>query len=507
MSCSIKRIPFFFYLLLLHQLSYSQSYTSYFTGDAADVSTITQPVTVLMGGATENDNAMRWFLQHSGGGDIIVLRTSGSDGYNDYLYSGLGVAVNSVETILCNSAAASYDPYVLQQVKNAEAIWFAGGDQWKYVSYWNNTPLDTLINYLINVKHVPVGGTSAGMAIQGNIVFTAQNGSVTSSAALSNPYNSSVTLLKDDFIFNRWLNNVVTDTHFDNPDRRGRLAAFCARVYKDYHVPAYAIACEEYTAVCIDTNGTATIYGNYPGRDDYAYFVQTNCALPAVPETCVPGQPLTWLRNNQALKVYKVAGTQTGINSFQLTNWKTGTGGSWQDWYVNGAVFNVNINATAPACTVVPLNDGAVNICPPASQGIVITTGIAGTNFQWQLNDSSGFININDNGNYTGTGTNTLQLNDIPSDWYGYQYRCVVDGNNSNIASIKFTSNWKGLEGTAWENPANWECGALPDINTDVILNNGNTVEINTEGQCRTLWVKPGANFTVKTGGHLQEAH
>ena len=53
-----------------------------------------------MGGATEDDNAMIWFLERSNGGDILVLRTSGSDGYNNYLFSELGVNVNSVETIV-----------------------------------------------------------------------------------------------------------------------------------------------------------------------------------------------------------------------------------------------------------------------------------------------------------------------------------------------------------------------------------------------------------------------
>ena len=44
-----------------------------------------------MGGATENDNAMRWFLNLADGGDVVVLRTSGSDGYNDYMFNQLGV--------------------------------------------------------------------------------------------------------------------------------------------------------------------------------------------------------------------------------------------------------------------------------------------------------------------------------------------------------------------------------------------------------------------------------
>ena len=53
-----------------------------------------------MGGSGEDDNAMAWFLERVNGGDVLVLRCSGSDGYNNYLYSDLGVNVNSVETLV-----------------------------------------------------------------------------------------------------------------------------------------------------------------------------------------------------------------------------------------------------------------------------------------------------------------------------------------------------------------------------------------------------------------------
>ncbi len=329
----------------------AQNYTSYFTGDTSDVNTPTVGVSVIMGGATEHDSAMVWFLQHSGGGDVVVLRTSGSNGYNDYMYSQLGVSVNSVETIVCNNASASNDPYVIHQLMNAEALWFAGGDQWTYVSYWNNTPLDTIFNYLINVKKIPVGGTSAGMAILSHIVNTAENGSATSAASLANPYVSNITLQKDEFIFTPWLNNVVTDTHYDNPDRRGRHITFMARIMQDYNAPnVYGIACNEYVAVCIDTNGLARVYGDYPNYQEFAYFLQANCVLPNAPETCVSAQPLNWNRNSQAVKVYKVPGTNTGVNSFQLNNWNTGSGGTWEDWYVVNGVLQTNVSALAPNC-------------------------------------------------------------------------------------------------------------------------------------------------------------
>ncbi len=343
----------------------AQNYTSYFTGDTSDVTTPASGVTVLMGGATENDNAMKWFLQHSGGGDIVVLRASGSNGYNTYLYSLLGVSVNSVQSIVFNNASASTDPYVIRQIRNAEALWIAGGNQWDYVSYWKNTPIASAINYLINEKKVPVGGTSAGMAVMGHIAYTAQYASVTSAAALANPYNTNVTLLKDDFILNPWLDNVITDTHYNNPDRKGRHVTFLARIMQDYNEPVvFGIACNEYVAVCIDTNGMAYVYGSYPSYQDFAYFLQANCTMPNKPETCQASQPLTWNRNAQAVKVYQVPGIANGANSFNLANWKTGVGGSWQDWYVVNGVLQTITPSAAPDCNpITSLAERNKNVC------------------------------------------------------------------------------------------------------------------------------------------------
>ncbi|MDX9906260.1 MAG: T9SS type A sorting domain-containing protein [Bacteroidales bacterium] len=321
-------------------LGFGQTYTSYFTGNPVDTATYPQGGICLMGGASEDDNAMKWFLQRADGGDILVLRTSGADGYNEYMYSSLGISVNSVETIVFNSPQASSDPYIQMKIQQAEAIWFAGGDQWDYVSYWRDTPIDSLINTGIALRNIVTGGTSAGMAIQGKYYFTGKNGTVTSSTALANPYNIRVTVDSARFLLNRHLKDVITDTHYDNPDRKGRHIVFLARIFADYIYPARGIACDEYTAVCIDTVGIARVFGGYPSYDDNAYFIQTNCELSNMaPEACIAGTQLTWNLGGLALRVYRIKGTSTGASTFNLNDWKTGVGGNWLNWSVNSGVF------------------------------------------------------------------------------------------------------------------------------------------------------------------------
>ncbi|HNC74452.1 MAG TPA: hypothetical protein PK362_06170, partial [Elusimicrobiota bacterium] len=118
--------------------------------------------------------------------------------------------------------AAADHPYVIQQIYNAEALWIAGGDQANYVDFWKDGPVEDAIRYLIHVKKVPVGGLSAGMAIQGDAYFSAMNGTVLSAEALANPYAPEMTIGYGDFLDHPILKDVITDTHYDDPDRRGR---------------------------------------------------------------------------------------------------------------------------------------------------------------------------------------------------------------------------------------------------------------------------------------------
>ncbi len=339
--------------LCLLQTVNGQSFTSFFVGDTADVVTNPLKGTVLMGGAGENDNAIRWFLERADGGDVLVLRTTGDDGYNDYFFTDLGVDVNSVETIVCLNADASNDAYVLRRVAEADAVWFAGGDQWDYISFWRDTPMEDAFNELINVKQIPIGGTSAGCAIQGQAYFSAETGTITTAQALNDPFHSLMDLGYNDFLSNTATENIISDTHYDNPDRRGRHMAFLARLITDYGVPFYGIGVEEYAAVCIDENKMARVFGSYPDYDDFAYFLQANCYEPSGPEVCEDGEKLTWNRDSMALKVIKIGGDDDGTGTVDLNDWKTVAGGDyvWENWWVEDGSFQVTTDATIIDCS------------------------------------------------------------------------------------------------------------------------------------------------------------
>ncbi len=366
-------------LLLFSVSSISQfTYTSYFTGNETDVVTTPMGGICLMGGSTENDEAMKWFLHRADGGDVLVIRASGSDGYNDYLFSELGVTVNSVESIVFLGAPASNEEEIHTSIMNAEAIWIAGGDQWDYVSYWRDSPIQDLINSAITERNIVIGGTSAGMAILGSHYFSAENGTVTSEEALQNPYRTDVTVSSEPFIENEHLQDVITDTHYDDPDRKGRHLTFLARIIQDEGVYAKGLACEERTAVCIDENGIASVYGNDP-LNDFAYFIHANCELEnGTPENCTANEPLTWNHAGAALKVYKVQGQPDGNNSFNLNDWQIGEGGVWEEWSADNG--ELNISASEPLDCPVFIEeteeDKKITVYPNPSQGFFQISGL-----------------------------------------------------------------------------------------------------------------------------------
>ena len=287
----------------------ANTYEYYVEGNAGDVTTATQPGLVLMGGSTDVDSAFQWMIERSGGGDFVVIRASGTDAYNPWIYNDLG-GVDSAETIIILKPEGAQDPFVIDKIRNAEALFIAGGNQWNYVRLWKGTPVEKAIEY-VAAKGAPVGGTSAGLAVLGEFSFSAEKGTIVSKNALKNPYQPRVAL-ENNFLQLPHLDNVITDSHFVARDRMGRLITFLARIVQDgWAEQAHGIGINERTALVVDETGVATLHGEGP-----VYFLET----PGLPQVCEKSTPLTY----RDVAVYRLseAGTQ-----FDLRAW-SGAGGT-----------------------------------------------------------------------------------------------------------------------------------------------------------------------------------
>ncbi len=306
----------------------------YHTGNEVPVDTDHLPGLVLAGGQTDNDDAMTWMLERADGGDVVVLRASGSDGYNNYFYSSLGVEVNSVISIVITGPEDADSQEVIDILEHAEVVFIAGGNQWNYVDEWRDSQMLAKLNQLISDKQITIGGTSAGMAVLGEVIFTAEEGTVWSSEALGNPYHWRMKLEKD-FLDVPFMEQTVTDSHYnrvhdDGMDRRGRHVGFMARMIADWEMDAKGIAANEYTAIAVDETGNARVFG-HPGYDDYGFFLKKHGGPP---EVCEQGEALHWEQDEEAIRVYKVKGDYDGSGWFNLDTWEEGEGGEWQFWYV-----------------------------------------------------------------------------------------------------------------------------------------------------------------------------
>ncbi|MFN7939769.1 MAG: cyanophycinase [Bryobacteraceae bacterium] len=258
----------------------SPTYQYFLSGNPANVDVPTQPGFLLLGGSTDVDEAFRWFLKKAGHGDIVVLRASGADGYNPYLMQL--APIDSVETFLFRDKQASFDPTILAKIKQADGIFLAGGDQWNYFRLWKDTPIETLIHEAAK-RGIPIGGTSAGLAVLGQFSFTAKHDTVTSPTALANPYDEKVDIGADFLEFPQF-RCLITDSHFSKRERMGRLLVFMARIRQESSCTTVrAIAIDERTAVLYEPNGQYRIVGS-----EAAFFL----TLQNKPRL-KPGQPAT----------------------------------------------------------------------------------------------------------------------------------------------------------------------------------------------------------------------
>lgn len=278
--------------------------TNWLVGSPADAAGSPVSGLLLAGGGSDVDAAMAWFAARAGGGDIVVLRASGTDGYNPYLFAL--APVDSVQTFRVDSRLGADHPDLIRAVDGAEAVFIAGGDQSDYVRCWKGTRLARAIARVLE-RGVSVGGTSAGLAILGEFDFAAIAGTLTSDDALVDPYGERVALERD-FLTAPRLAATITDSHFAARDRMGRLVAFLARIVTDgWAASPRGLGIDEATAVTVEPSGQATVLG-----DGAAYLV----AAPGPPERCSPGAPLTY-RGVPVLRVPAGAGFDVGTWSSQ----------------------------------------------------------------------------------------------------------------------------------------------------------------------------------------------
>jgi cyanophycinase-like exopeptidase len=361
------------------------SYTYYSVGDTALVPSLASPSYpsyVLMGGGPDVDEGFRWMIKRAGitpgsGGRIVVIRATGDGAYNPYIYysgrknstsnliqdgwvGGKSLGVSSVETLVIPSRDAASTEFVNKVVAGANAVWIAGGDQTNYFRYWKGTPLEETLKGLL-AKNIPIGGTSAGLAVMGGFDFTGANGTVTSAQALDDPYNTYMQFdptplsTAGSFLTPPVFANTIMDSHLDSRDRMGRLITFVSRLIGPYSgtstqqfgcpggpitkASARGIGIGVETALVVNQNPDSS----YTGERLTNVSTTTESAVYLVeitqgPTECASGKPLTVPQNS--INIRKLDKAMPRINN--IADW-TGF-----PIYKTGGVFSGALSPANP---------------------------------------------------------------------------------------------------------------------------------------------------------------
>lgn len=269
------------------------AYRYYRVGNPANAAGAPKPGFALMGGGTDLDEAFGWLCARAGGGDLVVLRATNYDDYNAYIQKLC--KVNSVATIVLPSRAAANDPFVAKAIREASAIFISGGDQANYINYWMGTPVEAAVNEAI-ARGVPIGGTSAGLAVLGEYAYSAQGDkpddpNLDGKTAMGDPFGRQITVVHG-FLNIPILKGMITDTHFATRNRMGRLLVFLARLNADGK-DVRGIGVEQRAAVLLEPDGEARVVGH-----GSAYFV----TLKKPAGVLAAGRPMT-LHNVEVLTV------------------------------------------------------------------------------------------------------------------------------------------------------------------------------------------------------------
>ncbi|MET8854248.1 hypothetical protein [Amycolatopsis sp. NPDC004625] len=262
-------------------------------GSTSDVSrsSWSGPAFTMNGSGAVVDASMRRAIDTIRGGtgslDVVVLAgstpSSGSSTPECDAVTRLP-GVNSCTTWVLTRASDGDDTRVNADVRNAEFVYFAGGDQCRYAA-WKGTALQASVQSVI-AKGGGAGGGSAGTHINSSIVYNGCGASVDSRTALDDPYSPDITFTTGMFSWPNYA-NTINDSHFVTRDRMGRLMAFTARAVADHltkNVAAWGVGVEEGGSLFLDRTGLATLYG------EDAYIVVADHQ----PERAEPGRALTY---------------------------------------------------------------------------------------------------------------------------------------------------------------------------------------------------------------------
>lgn len=145
---------------------------------------------------------------------------------------------------------------VYEAIAGCRVVFMRGGSQSEYVKWWRGTRTERAIREVFDRGGV-VGGSSAGCAVLGELVYDAFGGSCAARDALRDARTGRISLTSD---FLGLSPGVLFDTHFIERGRIGRLPVMLAQARLAGR-DVVGVGVDPRTAFCIGPDGVAEVIG------------------------------------------------------------------------------------------------------------------------------------------------------------------------------------------------------------------------------------------------------
>jgi len=218
---------------------------------------------LIIGGGSEkssenswNHKAYKWAVDKSVNKKVAIIAYGTADNWlPDYFVNQCG-AVEAINFNISDVTTAD-NQNTYDDLMACDVIFLKGGDQYNYYATYKDTKTEQAIEDKFADGGV-ICGTSAGLAVLSEVIFTAKNGSAYPDECLKNPNHSDIQLANDFFPF---FPGYIFDSHFTIRARFGRLVAFIANWKFNHNEEITGIGIDEMTAMSIDENNLGTVYG------------------------------------------------------------------------------------------------------------------------------------------------------------------------------------------------------------------------------------------------------
>lgn len=226
---------------------------------------------VIVGGSMKSTDIIERFIKLAGGPQanfVVIPTASGRDTYDQN--AGLAPRLRNhgathVTVLHTNDKDVANSDTFVAPLRDADAVWFGGGRQWRLVDSYKDTKTEELFHEVLNRGGV-IGGSSAGATIQGSYLA---RGDTKNNQIMMGDHEEGFSFLK----------NVAIDQHVLARNRHFDLFSIL-----DNRPELLGLGIDENTAIIVEGNQFEVMGESHVLVYDGSFYSKEGYELKALPE-------------------------------------------------------------------------------------------------------------------------------------------------------------------------------------------------------------------------------